>query len=370
MSNLRRVCLAVLLCLSALAWAQQTPAPAALQSQPASPPAPQDPVLSVRPAPAPRNGEGRVKLDVVVTDKSGRPVSGLELKDFTLLDNKAPVKILSFHPAAATAQAPDPPVEVILLIDAINLPFEQVAVVRQSIVKFLLRNGGHLAQPVSLIQVTDLGVNIQHTPSLDGNALAAQVNQLESGLRTSGRSSEYGGVERHQLSINRLITAVNNETEKPGRKLLIWADSGWPTLDSSYMQLSPGEQRGEFDLIVDLSTWLREARIALYSISTGEPGTDAFFYEPYLKGVKSPAKAGPPNLGLKVLAIQSGGRVLGPDNDLAAQIEDCVRDAGAYYTISFDPARADKPNEYHDLKVQIATPGLKARTNTGYYNQP
>jgi hypothetical protein len=41
--------------------------------------------------------EGRIKLDVMVTDKSGKPVSGLDLKDFTLLDNSLPAKILSFQ---------------------------------------------------------------------------------------------------------------------------------------------------------------------------------------------------------------------------------------------------------------------------------
>jgi len=68
--------------------------------------------------------------------------------------------------------------------------------------------------------------------------------------------------------------------------------------------------------------------------------------------------------------VQSGGRVLGPNNDLAAQIGSCVQDARSFYTLSFDPPRADRASEYHDLKVVVATPGLTARTNTGYYNQP
>jgi hypothetical protein len=71
---------------------------------------------------------------------------------------------------------------------------------------------------------------------------------------------------------------------------------------------------------------------------------------------------------LKVLAVQSGGRVLPPSNDLASEIDSCIQDANAFYTISFDPPRADKKNEYHDLKVVVDKPGLKALTNTGYYN--
>ena len=72
----------------------------------------------------------------------------------------------------------------------------------------------------------------------------------------------------------------------------------------------------------------------------------------------------------KVLAVQSGGRVLDRSSDLLSQIESCVREAGAFYTLSFDPAPADHPDEYHRLKVEVSKPGLSARTSTGYYDQP
>jgi len=38
---------------------------------------------------------GIIKLDVVVTEKSGPPVGGLQQQDFTVLDNKAPQTITS-----------------------------------------------------------------------------------------------------------------------------------------------------------------------------------------------------------------------------------------------------------------------------------
>ena len=47
-----------------------------------------------------------------------------------------------------------------------------------------------------------------------------------------------------------------------------------------------------------------------------------------------------------------------------------AQDGGAFYTISFDPPRANTSSEYHELKVKIGKPKLTARTNTGYYNQP
>jgi hypothetical protein len=54
------------------------------------------PVLSHRPPPAAGIPEGKIKLDVVVTDDVGVAVAALEQKDFTLLDNKKAWPILSF----------------------------------------------------------------------------------------------------------------------------------------------------------------------------------------------------------------------------------------------------------------------------------
>jgi hypothetical protein len=42
---------------------------------------------------------------VQVTDKSGAPIRGLQKKDFTLLDDKQPQNILSFHAVDRRAKA-------------------------------------------------------------------------------------------------------------------------------------------------------------------------------------------------------------------------------------------------------------------------
>lgn len=336
----------------------------------------QAPVLSPRTTPAqaavatPDAGEGRIHLDVVVTDKAGKAVPGLDLKDFTLLDNGQPSKILSFHAIDATVQAGSHPVEVILLIDGVNLDLQAVARSREEIGRFLRQNGGRLAQPVSIFIFNDDGVAILAQPSMDGNALAAQLDKADSKIRTISRSSQYGGFDRFDLSLKWMNVIAQSEAKRPGRKLLIWAGAGWPLLDGVRVQISQKGQEQIFSRIVDLSTELREAHMSLYSVTLGQPGLGTFLYEGYLKGVKTAEKANPPNLGLKVLAVQSGGRVLGPDNDTAAQITDAIRDASAFYALSFDPPKADRANEYHDLKVQIDEPGLTARTSTGYYNQP
>jgi VWFA-related protein len=356
---------AVLFFLPALVCAQQSPAPGS--------PASEAPALAPRSvnAPAPAPGEGRIQLDVVVTDRSGKPVADLASENFTLKDNNLPAKILSFRAIDPAAQPGSHPAEVILLLDAVNQGFQIVARARQDIAKFLRENGGHLAQPVSVFVLDSDGVKVLMQPSVDGNALAAELDRSESKLRVIGRSAGINGAfERYDLSIRTMDTIARNEVNRPGRKLLIWAGPGWPLLERPDIQISSHAQQEVFNEVVDLSTTLRQARMTLYSVSLGVPVLGTYLYEGYLKGVKTPEKVNPANLALKVLAIQTGGRALPPDNDLAGQIEICVQDAGAFYTISFDPPPADKSNEYHELKVEIDKPGLTAHTDTGYYNQP
>jgi len=321
----------------------------------------------------PASTDRHMTLDVVVTDKSGKPVSGLEQRDFTLLDNKQPQKIVSFQ---ASGSATADPVEVILLVDTVNTEFTNVAIERKEIEKFLLRNGGALAQPVSMIFFSDTTAT-GTTASRDGNAVIADMNQKQLGLRTIGRSQGFtGGLERAQLSLNTLQKLADFEATLPGRKLVVWISPGWPFLVSGLdRELTSQRQRQMFfSSIVALSDGLRRARITLFNIDplgTADAGdlrtTD---YKQFLKPVKKADQADNGDLALQVLATQSGGRVLNSSNDLAGEIATCVADANASYALSFEGLAGDGPNEYHALEIKMGKPGLTARTRSGYYAQP
>jgi VWFA-related protein len=300
----------------------------------------------------------------------------LQKQDFTLLDDKQPQNILSFQAADNSAAAtPDPPVEIVLVVDAVNTSFQAISYLRNEVKKFLLRDGGKLAQPTSLIFFTDNGTNVQNGSSRDGNALAAMYDQYETGLRTINRSQGfYGAEERFDLSLKAINSLVAYEEARPGRKLMVWFSPGWPLLSGPNIEFSQKEKDRLFSLIVRASTGLRKARITLYSIDPlgmADAGRIRInYYEEFLKGVSSPMRTEPGNLGLQVLAVQSGGRVLNSSNDLAAALADCVSDAASFYVLSFAAALPDQPNEYHSLQVRVDKPGITARTRTGYYAQP
>ena len=311
--------------------------------------------------------EGLIKLDVLVTDSSGKPVPGLHSNDFALLDNGQPNRIVSFHAFDGVSAQPESPVEVILVIDMLQLPINLISMELSSVEAFLRKDGGHLAEPVRILTLQESGVWQVADASRDGKALAAQVAH-NTQFRLIHRFG-VGGIRglpgpTGPPSINALaglgeIAAM--ERPKPGRKLLLWVGPGRGGE-------AVGPNMNTFYTICWFSTLLRESRIALYSISVGET-EPSLSYLSYLQGVELVKKASFMNLNRKVLAVQSGGRVLDQSYDLVSEMERCVREARVFYTLSFDPSPADHPEEYHELKVQINKPGLTTRTNTGYYDQ-
>jgi VWFA-related protein len=321
------------------------------------------------PPPAP-TAANKILLDVVVTPKSGPPIGDLTQHDFTLLDNKAPQTITSFKAVPGR----EAPIEVLLVIDAVNATARTIALERSNIDKVLRAEGGRLAYRLAIAIFGDKGTQILGGGfSTDGNAIATQLDEHEIGLRDLGRSAGFNGAtERWQLSLKTLSRLVANLASRPGRKLILWVSPGWPLLSDPTVDLDAKLQSMMFGHIVNLSTQLRQARVTLYSVDplgNSESVSRASFYQEFVKGVSKPSQIEAGDLGLPVLATQTGGLALNFNNDVAALLQECIADAAPYYEISFVAGAAERPDEYHHLEVSIAKPGLTARTRQGYYAQ-
>jgi VWFA-related protein len=312
---------------------------------------------------------GNVYLDVVVTPKTGPPVADLQQQDFTLLDDDSPQPITSFL-AVSGRQAP---VQVVLVIDAINTDATHIGYERIQIDKFLHAEGGRLAYPVAIAVATDTGVKVAENFSSDGNALSAAMDRDQIGLRDIGRSAGfYGATERVQYSLQALSQLAVPEAHQ-ARKILIWISPGWPLLSGPNVELDGKQQAEIYAQIASLSTQLRQARVTLYNVNplgAGESIYRGTYYEDFLKGVSKPSQVNLGNLGLQVLAIQSGGLAFDFNNDVPTLLQQCISDIAPYYEISFAAPAAERPDEYHHLEVRIAKSGLIARTRQSYYAQP
>jgi VWFA-related protein len=339
--------------------------------------------LAAMPAITRDEAGGLIHLDAVVTDPSGTPVSGLRREDFTLLDNGKPEKILSFHASDGTLTQQNPPSRLILVLDVIDLMYPGVPpeVIRDESVAvqhYLRKNGGHLTRPVSVYLVNDRGLWTVAHPAGDGNSMADDIlhNQLKLMRPFAERPSttEINAPVAPQdtpamSTLKSIGQIVTEERRRPGRKLLVWVGPSWglgPGLYNAYRT-----KQDPIATRVWFSTLMREARTVLYSFAVGEhdPRIGGLLGEPGDDRL-APPRTTYMSWDRKELAVESGGLAMDASYDIVQQIESCVRDADTFYTLTFDPSHADAPNEYHDLKVLVDKPGLTARTNTGYYDQP
>ncbi len=356
-------CAVLSLGISSLSWVHLK-----LQS---TPPATQ---LSAAPSALRDKAEGLIKLDVLVTDATGNPVSGLHQSDLSLLENGRPHKLISFQAFDGHQSPVEPPVKIILLIDSLEMPERLVHIERLAVINYLRKLGNPLRQPVSVFELVETGLWTV-TSSDDGNSLAHEIEHNQFTLVRHNVGWQSGPVPLQsknspQLSaLKALAEIATEERKRPGRKLLLWVGPGSGMGSGVDTEDAPGSP-APFDTVWWFSGLLREARLVLSSFAVAETDPHPMLYKNYLDAAPSPQKASFMNLSRKVLAVQSGGRVLENSNDLPQQIESCARDAGPFYRISFDPFSADHPNEYHQLKVEVNRSGLLAHTNTGYYDQP
>lgn len=317
---------------------------------------------------APPEATGPIHLAVVVSQRSGPPVSGLSQQDFKVIDNKVAQNVTSFEALGGDKA----PVEVLIVVDAVNATFSTVATERDQINHFL-RAHEHLAHPTAVAMLTDAGLEVQKTTSTDGKEVSAALDGFTSSLRTIRRSSGvWGADERLNISLNALHQLGAMEGKWPGRKLVLWVSPGWPMLSGPGIQLDARQEQRVFGSIVQISTELRAARVTLYALDAlgaRESVLHSSYYLEFVKGVTKFQNATLGNLGLQVVAAQTGGLVLN-SNDLGLELEHCLSDITAYYDITYNPPPAEHGDEYHQITVQIDKPGLTPRTLQGYYSQP
>jgi VWFA-related protein len=307
--------------------------------------------------------EGSIRLDVAVTDVQGRPVTGLQAKDFMLLDDDQPTALVSFH---AWDRTQDAPTEVILVIDRVNLEPVQVTAANREVERFLRANDGHLPQPVMIYWLTTDGLTRSEQPSIDGNQLATEVEHGDGpDMVWQERHRNPGALPGGKWVFGFSLTALGSITiearRRPGRKLLLWIGPGWPVKNEGKVTLAE---------IMERMTRMCEARIELSSVTVWPYPKSEFAYEDNLEPPPVGKDGVSYNLMVQVQAKQSGGRVMNAASVLENAIEQTIQGANDFYTMTFDPPRAKGVDEYHALKVKVDRPDATVRTRTGYFDEP
>jgi VWFA-related protein len=331
--------------------------------------------------------QGLVRVDIAVTDKAGKAVSGLSENDFTLLDNDKPQKIVTFQTSDGATAQPATSLEVVLVLDELNmLPnadlasgnLELAEAVRET-ESFLRANGGVLEKPTIIYRLTKDGLFATPHASRDGNELADEIEQpgkqrriwsppvVARDIGNLTKGDEAGSRVLHSLVA--LGSIAIEERRRSGRKFVFWIGNAW--------QIQGRNATGLSDFSIELLTRMREARISLWSASE-RPLNDAsgnplpvtdFVDKQFLEGPK-PGSTDLRYLSLPVIAARSGGGVLDARHHLATLIGERVKEQSSYYSLTFDPPRTAAVDEYHHLMVEVDKPGLASNVVEDYYNQP
>ncbi len=93
------------------------------------------------------------------------------------------------------------------------------------------------------------------------------------------------------------------------------------------------------------------------------------YYKEFVNGVHNPTEANPNDLALQVLAYKSGGLVLQQNNDLKAQILQCMSDAQHISSLTYKPEAKGGKTVVHEITVKRSVDDQPLRTQRGFYTR-
>jgi len=359
--------------------------------------------LNPQSAPAPRLSGLTVNvrlvvLDVVVTDRTGKPVDGLTAKDFRVLEDDQEQRIRSIEPPTAHTL---PPVSVavgvsavfdpaqpasfghspanILVLDQLNTHFADSSFARRSLHDYLTGQPALLPQPTTLLTVYD-----EHFKQLQAftrdrdallRALAAAPAQYPWKLELNGKTS-YGAIQRLDQSLRALEQIAQSYARISGRKNLIWVGGGFPTVDPTTMD---GDEAQEVkDALRHVTDALLDSHIALYAVdpTSSAAGMTEITDSSQMEFVEMAGDAISGDIDpfdasddFDRLGPVSGGRVVRGRNDIAQQIASSINLGSHFYTISYTPSnQSQAAAQYRRIRIVCLRPGLIASTRDGYYS--
>jgi VWFA-related protein len=361
-----------------------------------------------------------VLVDVVVTQKKGRPAPGLRREDFQVLEDGKPQAISFFEEHTG---APAKPVELppttpntytnasaanssdsmnVLLLDWLNTQPQDRKFVQTQIAEYLRRtpSGTSLAAFVlsSRLQM------VQGFTSNPAEVLAALDNHQKSGasMRASALLPGATQAAADQQIVDMMVTmqaapaavqAVTNEqgdfaasqTDKrvgttlqalqelarylsglPGRKNVIWFSSAFP------INIFPGrdvprQYGAELKRTADL---LADSRVSIYPVSTTGMGQGFSADIQMRRGPGSAELNGNPaanQISMEALAKGTGGIAFYNTNGLSDALEHAVEVGSHYYTLTYTPTNAALDGKFRKIDVKVLHGGYKVAHRVGYY---
>jgi len=276
-----------------------------------------------------------VNLSAAVYDQNGRPLTGLKVEDFTVLEDGTPQQI-------TFAGAEEVPFNLVLLFDLSGSTKRDREDMKAAALRFL-----DIARPNDRVAVYALANDRFHVVS----PLTGDREQLRRLIPALPEVS--GGTPLYDALVLSYAEELRNHAGK--RNAIIVISDG---VDNQiYGELTPS--RVSFD---KLRKAARQFDALLYPIllNAAEPGSRT-------TGWSQRARQ-----RMEELAAATGGRLF-PARSLQelepvyAQIENELR---AVYTVAYYPRDQRLDGAWHRVEIQVGRPGARVRSREGYIAQP
>jgi len=426
------------LAFATLASAQtQQPSPAAQQPAPATQPSSQSGSQSG--VATLRAGTQLVVVDVVVTDRNQKPVHGLKASDFALTEENVPQVVKHFEehtaltavdatkfpsmpkfpPGVFTNYTPEPVNGAVnlLLLDALNTPLKDQALVRQQLLAYLnatppgtriaifgLTNQltilqGFTSDPTILKAVASSKIG-KNSPLLQDSVGGSGIqNSMADDLEDQGGDAtiianlrQFDAQQQSfqlQLRVKYTLDAMNQLARYlssiPGRKNLIWFSGSFPI---SVLPDSTGNLPDPFIVVADYEKEFRDtvnllarSQVAVYPIDarglTNAPIFDASTTRNYAGGRgisrmtqdlnKFSTDTAAEHSTMSQMAEATGGHAFYNTNGLTQAVATAINDGSNFYTLTYTPANPARDGKFRKIKVQLARGGVNLAYRHGYY---
>jgi VWFA-related protein len=414
---------------SASLAARQTPAPAPKQQQqqpPAPTPAQGQPASDQAAPPQPtfRAGINLVRVDCIVTDKKGQPVTDLKQSDFQVWEDGAPQEVTSFKLFKIDALNQTTPAR------PIRTTFDEESEAQRPDVRLFsfflddyhVRRGNAMRARIDLANFVRNEVAPQDMVSimyplepLDAVVLSRDHENLARALEHfDGRKYDYTPRNQYEdeyasypvqtiedIRLDVSLSAIKGLIIKlgglrEGKKALVLVSEGYSNYIPPQMQSTNGQVRGQgnaayndpfagdgqqqqtlrffgeaemMSRLKDIFDLANRYNVSIYAL---DPRGLAAFEQDIDEGGAGISLTTDKEMlrmtltSLQVLADNTDGRAIVNKNDLAAGMRQILRDQSAYYLLGYNSSKAPVDGKFHEIKVKVKRPGLDVRARKGY----
>jgi VWFA-related protein len=376
-----------------------------------------------------RGGISTVRVDVIVSDKQGNPVTDLKLEDFQIEEDGKPqkpdtfrlIKINTEVQPAYTQRTPrtrndeetaaqDENSRIFaFFLDDYHVMRDSGMVLKKPVIDFIANQLGpsDLATVMYPLTPVDAMVLTRNHQSI--------INTVE---KFEGRKYNYEPVNTieqnyvYKLTPDAIemirrqvtLTAIRGACTKlgslrEGRKSLILMSEGFNSMLPPQMRTNlpggytggaigaPGatrdpfagdnnvmEDRARFSADMDMQRELQDVwdacnrnNTAIYSLDPRGLAVGAFDITSNVSIRTSQQYLNSSQDTLRELAANTDGRAIVNRNDLAGAMKQIIRDSSAYYLVGYNSTLAPTDGKFHEIKVRVKRPGVQVRHRKGYW---